>query len=136
MKKVMFVCRRNSCRSQMAEAFMKHLSAGQCIVHSSGLEASTVHPGAIAIMQEIGLDLSTQTSNALAEFSADDYDAVISMCGCGVSLPPEWLDRDIFEDWDILDPDGQTLDVFREVREQIKARVKTLMTQLIPTSES
>jgi arsenate reductase len=88
MKKVMFVCKRNSCRSQIAEGFAKTLGSGKIEVTSSGLEASRVHPTAIAVMSEIGIDISNQTSDPLSNFNADDYDAVISMCGCGVNLPP------------------------------------------------
>ena len=91
MKKVMFVCRRNSCRSQMAEGFARTLGKGKIEVTSSGLEASRVHPTAIEVMSEIGIDISNQTSDPLTDFNAEDYDAVISMCGCGTGLPPEWV---------------------------------------------
>ena len=83
MKKIMFVCRRNSCRSQMAEGFGRTLGAGKIEVVSSGLEASRVHPTAIQVMDDIEIDLTTQTSDALADFKAEDFDIVISMCGCG-----------------------------------------------------
>ena len=127
MKKVMFVCRRNSCRSQMAEGFARTLGAGKIEVVSSGLEASRVHPTAIQVMDEIGIDLNTQTSDALSDFNAEDFDVVISMCGCGVSLPDEWLTRDVFQDWDLEDPDGKPLEIFHKVRDQIKAKVEALI---------
>jgi arsenate reductase (thioredoxin) len=130
MKKVMFVCKRNSCRSQMAEGFAKTLGKGKIEVTSSGLKASRVHPTAIEVMSEIGIDISNQTSNALCDFQADDYDAVISMCGCGVNLPPEWLTREIFEDWELEDPDGKAIATFRHVRDEIKTRVAKLVEQL------
>jgi arsenate reductase len=79
MKKVMFVCKKNSARSQMAEGFAKTLGKGQIEVTSSGLEASQVRPEAIATMKAIGIDISDQTSNALAEFKPDDFDIVISL---------------------------------------------------------
>ena len=130
MKQVMFVCKRNSCRSQMAEGFAKTLGAGKIGVTSCGLEASRVHPTAIAIMEEIGIDITDQTSDPIENFNAEDYDAVISLCGCGVNLPPEWVMQDVFEDWQLEDPDGKSLEVFREVRGQIKERVETLITNL------
>ncbi|NET93300.1 MAG: ArsC family transcriptional regulator, partial [Okeania sp. SIO1H2] len=68
MKKVMFVCRRNSCRSQMAEGFARTLGEGKIEVTSSGLEASRVHPTAIVVMSEVGIDLNSQTSDALSDF--------------------------------------------------------------------
>jgi arsenate reductase len=130
MKKIMFVCKKNSARSQMAEGFAKQLGAGQVEVTSSGLEASFVQPNAIAAMQDVDIDISDQTSNALSEFSATDYDAVISLCGCGVSLPQEWVLREVFEDWELEDPAGKSLEVYRHVRDQIKERVSTLLSKL------
>ena len=130
MKKVMFVCRRNSCRSQMAEGFAKTLGKGKINVTSSGLEASRVHPTAVKVMSEIGIDLSNQTSDALSDFQANDYDAVISMCGCGTSLPPEWVTQEVFEDWELDDPDGQPIETFHLVRDEIKERVAKLVEQL------
>ncbi|MGL5796344.1 MAG: arsenate reductase, glutathione/glutaredoxin type [Waterburya sp.] len=130
MKKVMFVCKRNSCRSQMAEGFAKTLGEGKIEVTSSGLEASRVHPTAIEVMSEIGIDISKQTSNPLSDFNADDYDAVISLCGCGVNLPPEWIKRSVFEDWQLDDPDGQPIETFHRVRDEIKERVVQLIDKL------
>lgn len=131
MKKVMFVCRRNSCRSQMAEGFARNLGAGKIAVSSSGLEASLVHPTAIKVMAEVHLDLTKQTSDALSNFKAEDFDIVISMCGCGTSLPEAWLIRETFEDWDIEDPDGKPLAIFRAVRDQIKEKVQQLVASVV-----
>ena len=130
MKKVMFVCRRNSCRSQMAEGFAKTLGESKIEATSSGLEASRVHPTAIEVMSEIGIDLSKQTSDPLSNFKADDFDAVISMCGCGAGLPPEWVMQEVFEDWELDDPDGQPIETFHRVRDEIKQRVAKLVEQL------
>ncbi|RMH75592.1 MAG: arsenate reductase, glutathione/glutaredoxin type [Cyanobacteria bacterium J007] len=129
-KKVMFVCKRNSCRSQMAEGFAKHLGQGKINVSSSGLEASRVHPTAIAVMSEVGIDIGDQTSDPLTEFNPQDYDIVISLCGCGVNLPEAWVLREIFEDWQLDDPDGQPLETFRRVREEIRDRVQQLIASL------
>ena len=126
----MFVCKRNSCRSQMAEGFAKTLGAGKIGVTSCGLEASRVHPTAIEIMQEVGIDITKQTSDPIENFNADDYDAVISLCGCGVNLPPQWVTQEIFEDWQLEDPDGKSLEIFREVRGQVKERVEALISKL------
>ena len=130
MKKVMFVCKRNSCRSQMAEGFAKTLGNGKISVSSSGLEASRVHPTAVAVMSEIGIDISDQTSDALSDFQAENYDAVISLCGCGVNLPEAWVLREVFEDWQLDDPDGQPIETFHRVRDEIKERVTLLINSL------
>ena len=130
MKKIMFVCRRNSCRSQMAEGFAKTLGKGKVEVASCGLEASRVHPTAIEVMSEVGIDLNDQTSDALSDFNAQDYDAVISMCGCGTTLPPEWVTPEVFADWDLDDPDGQPIETFHRVRDEIKQKVSGLIDSL------
>ncbi|MEO1672830.1 MAG: arsenate reductase, glutathione/glutaredoxin type [Cyanobacteria bacterium J06631_2] len=130
MKKVMFVCRRNSCRSQMAEGFARTLGKDKIEVTSSGLEASRVHPTAIKVMSEIDIDLTKQTSDALSDFKAEDYDAVISMCGCGTSLPERWVMQEVFEDWELEDPDGKPIETFHRVRDEIKGKVVNLIEQL------
>lgn len=129
MKRVMFVCKKNSARSQMAEGFAKHLGAGKIAVTSSGLEASQVRPEAIATMREAGVDISAQTSKALGDFNPEDFDLVISLCGCGVSLPPAWLTRDFFADWQLDDPAEQP-EIFPRVRDEIRARVVQLIESL------
>ncbi len=131
MKRVMFVCKKNSARSQMAEGFARHLGTGTIEVTSSGLEASQVRPEAIATMQDMGIDISDQTSKALSNFKPEDFDVVISLCGCGVSLPPEWLTREVFEDWQLDDPAEQP-EIFPRVRDEIRERV----THLIETLQS
>jgi arsenate reductase len=130
MKKVMFVCKKNSARSQMAEGFAKTLGRGRIEVTSSGLEASQVRPEAIATMKEIGIDITDQTSKALGEFKAEDFDVVISLCGCGVNLPEEWLLREKFEDWQLDDPAEQP-EIFPRVRDEIKEKVTQLIDSCI-----
>jgi arsenate reductase len=129
MKKVMFVCKKNSARSQMAEGFAKTLGAGKVEVTSSGLEASEVRSEAIATMKDIGIDISAQTSKALSNFNPDEFDAVISLCGCGVNLPPEWLTREVFEDWQLDDP-AEKPEIFPRVRDEIKERVTRLIESI------
>lgn len=129
MKRVMFVCKKNSARSQIAEGFAKQLGGRLIEVRSSGLEASQVRPEAIATMKDIGIDISKQTSKALSEFSPEDFDVVISLCGCGVNLPPEWLTREVFEDWQLDDPAEQP-EIFPRVREEIRERVTQLVESL------
>jgi arsenate reductase (thioredoxin) len=129
MKRVMFVCKKNSARSQMAEGFAKTLGAGKITVTSSGLEASQVRPEAIATMHEVGIDISDQTSNALAEFQPADFDVVISLCGCGVNLPTAWVTREMFDDWQLDDPAEQP-EIFPRVRDEVRDRVEKLIAAL------
>jgi arsenate reductase len=131
MKRVMFVCKRNSCRSQMAEGYARTLGAGLIEVTSSGLAASRVHPTAQLVMAEAGVDISSQSSKLLNDFQSEDFEVVISLCGCGVNLPEAWLTREVFEDWQLDDPDGQPLEVFHRVRDEIKDHVQKLLVELI-----
>jgi arsenate reductase (thioredoxin) len=80
-------------------------------------------------MQDIGIDISTQTSKALSSFNPEDFDIVISLCGCGVNLPPEWVTREVFEDWQLDDPAEQPK-IFPRVRDEIKERVARLIESL------
>ncbi|MBF2006725.1 MAG: arsenate reductase, glutathione/glutaredoxin type [Chlorogloeopsis fritschii C42_A2020_084] len=130
MKRVMFVCKRNSGRSQMAEGFAKTLGEGKIAVMSSGLEASQVDPLAVQVMSEVGIDISNQTSKPLSNFQPEDFDVVISLCGCGVNLPEEWVIREVFEDWQLEDPKGESIETFRRVRDQVKERVMKLIASL------
>lgn len=126
MKRVMFVCKKNSARSQMAEGFAKTLGQGKIEVVSSGLEASLVRPEAIATMKEIGIDISDQHSKPLSDFNAEDFDVVISLCGCGVNLPTDWVLREVFQDWQLDDPAEQP-EIFPRVRDEVKERVSQLI---------
>ncbi|NEN88210.1 MAG: arsenate reductase, glutathione/glutaredoxin type [Okeania sp. SIO3H1] len=129
MKRVMFVCKKNSARSQMAEAFAKRLGKDKIAVTSSGLEASQVNPHAIQAMSDIGIDISDQTSKALSDFQPQDFDVVISLCGCGINLPPEWLTQEVFEDWQLEDP-AEKPEIFPQVRDDIQERVGNLIDKL------
>ena len=126
----MFVCKKNSRRSQMAEGFARTLGAGKIEVSSSGLEASQVDPVTVQVMSEVGIDISSQTSKPLSDFQPKDYDAVISLCGCGVNLPQEWVLREVFQDWQLEDPEGQTIETFCRVRDEVKERVEKLIQSL------
>ena len=132
-QRVMFVCKRNSARSQMAEGFAKTLGAGKLEVVSSGLEGSQIHPQAIATMNEVGIDISSQTSKPLSDFNAEAFDVVISLCGCGANLPAEWVVREVFEDWQLDDPAEQP-EIFPRVRDEIQVRVTKLIENLKATS--
>ncbi|MCC5643487.1 arsenate reductase, glutathione/glutaredoxin type [Nostoc sp. CHAB 5824] len=130
MKKVMFVCKHNSRRSQMTEGFAHTFGENKIAVTSSGLAPSEVDPITVEVMAEIDIDISNQTSKPLNDFNAEDYDAVISLCGCGVNLPEKWVLRDVFEDWQLDDPAEQSIEVFRRIRDEVKQRVVQLIESL------
>ncbi len=123
----MFVCKKNSRRSQMAEGFAKVLGEGKIAVFSSGLASSEVDRICVQLISEIGIDISNQTSKALSDFNADDFDGVISLCGCGVNLPEAWVLREVFADWQLNDPEGHDIDTFHRLEDEVKERVVQLI---------
>ncbi|MFO1463338.1 MAG: arsenate reductase ArsC [bacterium] len=127
-KKILFVCIGNSCRSQMAEGFARHLGGDSLLVFSAGSRpAGFVADGAVRAMQEVGIDISKQASKSVEEFRGQEFDAVVTM-GCGDACP--WLPAKRRYDWKIPDPIGQSEDFFRKVRGQIEAEVRALLADL------
>ncbi|MBE9503447.1 MAG: arsenate reductase ArsC [Proteobacteria bacterium] len=128
MKKVLFVCVENSCRSQMAEAFAGIHGEGIVEAYSSGSKPSgLVNPRAIASMREIGYDLSRHDSKALTEIPDLEYDYAITM-GCGDECP--FVKAKKREDWGIPDPKQMAPEEFAGVRDLIEERVKALISKL------
>jgi len=89
MKKVLVLCTGNSCRSQMAEGYLRHFSKNNASIKSAGIETHGVNPRAVAIMKEDGIDISRHTSNHVDEYQSIDFDYVITVCdhakeGCPV----------------------------------------------------
>jgi arsenate reductase (thioredoxin) len=130
MKKIMFVCKKNSRRSQMAEGFARVFGIDKISVTSSGLESSQIDPLVVQVMAEVGIDVGQQVSKPLSEFNPAEYDGVISLCGCGINLPQEWIQRELFEDWQLDDPEGESLETFRRVRDEVKSNVMKLLEKL------
>ena len=126
---IMFVCKHNSRRSQMAEGFARAKGQGQVSVASAGLDIGQIDPLTIQVMDEVGIDIRGQTSKALSDFQPEQFDTVISLCGCGVNLPEDWVLRDVFEDWQLDDPAGHSIEVFRRVRDEVAQRVEGLLKQ-------
>jgi arsenate reductase len=80
LKRVLILCTGNSCRSQIAEGFLKHFAGGRAEVYSAGVETHGVNPRAIATMNEAGIDISGHTSNHVDEYRDIDFDFVITVC--------------------------------------------------------
>lgn len=128
MKKVLFVCVENSCRSQIAEAFAGIHGRGVIESYSSGSRPSgIVNPKGIASMKEIGYDMSSHTSKSLSDIPDIEYDYVITM-GCGDECP--FIRTKHREDWGIPDPKDMDMDGFRKVREMIEEKVKGLVQDI------
>jgi len=125
---VLFVCVHNAGRSQMAAAYLNHLSGGAVEVRSAGsTPAEQLNPAAIAAMAEEGIDIAAETPKILTTDVVQDSDVVITM-GCGDTCPIFPGKR--YEDWVLDDPAGQGLDAVRPIRDEIKARILTLLGEL------
>jgi arsenate reductase len=128
MKKILFVCIENSCRSQMAEGFARKFAKGKIEAFSAGSKPSgKVIETAIEVMKEAGIDISKQRSKGFAEVEEKVFDYVITM-GCGDVCPFVPAKKRI--EWDIADPQGKTIRAFRETRDIIKKRVLELVDNL------
>ncbi len=127
---VLFVCVHNADRSQMAAGWLTHLAGDQIEVRSAGsTPADSVNPAAVEAMAEVGIDLSDQKPKILTTDAVRDSDVVITM-GCGDTCPLFPGKR--YEDWDLDDPAGQSVDAVRRIRDQIRARVQALLDDLLP----
>jgi len=129
MKKVLFVCVENSCRSQMAEAFARIHGGENVEAYSAGSRPSgIVNPKAIESMKEIGYDLSTHISKSLDDLPDVKWEFVATM-GCGDECP--YIRAERREDWQIPDPKNMEPNEFREVRDMIEEKVKELFQEQI-----
>lgn len=133
MLKVMFLCTGNSCRSQMAEGFARTLGKGRIEAHSAGLMAAGVHPRAMAVMKEAGVDISRQTSKGIDENLLQSMDVVITLCDNAAEACP-WTPPGLKRlHWPIKDPVGTSgtehriLNEFRRARDEIRDRIEEFL---------
>jgi len=130
---VLFVCVHNAGRSQMAAAYLVHLSAGQIEVRSAGsAPAAEVNPSAVAAMAEEGIDMSAEIPKVLTNQAVQASDVVITM-GCGDTCPLYPGKR--YEDWVLEDPAGKGVESVRPIRDEIRRRVAELIEQLLPAAD-
>ncbi len=126
---VLFVCIHNAGRSQMAAGYLRALSHGAVDVFSGGSEpANQINPVAIQAMAEEGVDISAGVPQLVTTNQVRESDVVITM-GCGDVCPVFTGKR--YEDWELADPAGKSLDEVRLIRDEIRARVERLLGELI-----
>ncbi|HEY5879418.1 MAG TPA: arsenate reductase ArsC [Nakamurella sp.] len=131
---VLFVCVHNAGRSQMAAAFLTHLSHGQVEVRSAGSEpAEQVNPAAVQAMAEVGIDIAAETPKILTDAAVRESDVVITM-GCGDTCP--FYPGKRYEDWVLDDPAGKGVASVRPIRDDIRGRVESLIGELLPAAHS
>lgn len=130
---VLFVCVHNAGRSQMAAGYTRALSGDGVQVLSGGSEpGDTINPVAVRAMAEDGIDITGTIPQLLTIEQVHTSDVVITM-GCGDACPIFPGKR--YEDWDLEDPAGKSLEDVRPIRDDIKVRVTTLLRDLLPTEE-
>ena len=125
---VLFVCVHNAGRSQMAAGFLSVMSGGAVEVRSAGsMPAGEINPVAVDAMLELGIDIRAERPKVLTTQSVQASDVVITM-GCGDACPIFPGKR--YEDWKLEDPAGQGIESIRPIRDEIRARVLTLLHEL------
>jgi len=131
---VLFVCVHNAGRSQMAAGFLTALSGGAVEVRSAGsMPADQVNPVAVAAMAEAGVDIAAEQPKVLTTEAVQASDVVVTM-GCGDACP--YFPGKRYEDWVLEDPAGQGIDAVRPIRDEIRARILTLLDELgVPAVE-
>ncbi len=128
---VLFVCVHNAGRSQMAAALLDHYAAGRVQVRSAGSTPSgEINPGVIAVMDEVGIDLSNEFPKPLSTEAVEAADVVVTM-GCGDACPIFPGKRYI--DWELPDPSGMPIEDIRPIRDRLDELVRELLGSLIGT---
>ena len=128
MKKVLFICVENSCRSQMAEGFAGHFGKGALEAYSAGSRpGAEVNPLAVEVMGEVGIDILDRAPKGFSALPAGAIDHVVMM-GCRDECPIVPATERI--EWDIPDPKGKGIEVFRRVRDEIRRKVKRLVDEI------
>jgi arsenate reductase (thioredoxin) len=127
---ILFVCVHNAGRSQMAAALAERIGGGRIHVRSAGTDpAEHINPAVVDAMAEVGLDLSRRQPTRLEDAVVREADVVVTM-GCGDACPVYPGKR--YEDWELTDPSGKTVEEVREIRDEIETRVRNLIDSLSP----
>lgn len=134
-KKILVLCTGNSCRSQIAEGYLRHFSNGRATVYSAGVETHGVNPRAIAIMAEDGIDISGHTSDKIDQYFGIDFDFVITVCDNAKENCPFFPTKAAKLHHNFPDPakakgtEAEITAEFRKVRELIKSYCETFVAQ-------
>lgn len=127
MRRILFLCTHNSCRSQMAEGLANHFLGDDFAAFSAGAEATRVNPLAIRVLAELGIDISRHRSKTLTEFEGQSFDHVVTLCGdanetCSLFIGGTQRIHHGFDDPSRLKgSEEEVLPEFRRVRDEIKS---------------
>ena len=126
---VLFVCVHNAGRSQMAAGWLRELAGDRVEVRSAGsIPADQINSVAVEAMREVGIDITAEQPKVLTTEAVQDSDVVITM-GCGDACP--FFPGKRYEDWKLDDPAGQGIDAVRPIRDDIRARIEQLVSELL-----
>lgn len=135
MKKILVLCTGNSCRSQIAEGYLKYFASNKAQIYSAGIETHGVNPKAIESMKRDGIDISTHTSNNIDEYMHIDFDYVITVCDNAKESCPYFRTNAIKFHYNFPDPAKATgtseevMEQFREVREMIRKYTQNFVAE-------
>ena len=133
--RVLFLCTGNSCRSQMAEGWLRHLAGDRFEVASAGTRPAGLHPDAVLVMREAGVDIAGHRSKNVSEFLQQPFEFVITVCDSAKEACPYFPGKVQRLHWSFPDPAASSgtyeerLAVFRQVRDQIADRIRDFISQ-------
>lgn len=135
MKRILVLCTGNSCRSQIAEGYLRHFAGDKAAIYSAGVETHGVNPRAIQIMKEDGIDISNHTSNNVNEYRDIDFDYVITVCDNAKERCPFFPSNAKKFHYNFPDPakaagtEERIMQQFKEVRDMIKEYSKEFVAR-------
>lgn len=143
MKNILVLCTGNSCRSQIAEGYLRHFAQGRAVIFSAGIETHGVNPKAVQVMKEDGIDISSHTSNYMNEYAHIDFDYIITVCDNAKEKCPYFPSKAKKYHQSFPDPakeaklaqlegnEEEILESFRRVRDMIKEYSENFIKQTI-----
>lgn len=124
-RRVLFLCIGNSCRSQMAEGLLRHLTGDRYEAHSAGIVESFLRPETVAAMREIGIDISDQLSKKAEVYAGQAFDLVVTTCDEAKEVCPLFPGAERTLHWSIPDPVGRGPAAYRAARDQLKGLIES-----------
>ena len=134
-KKVIFICTGNACRSQMAEGLLRHMAGNKFEVYSAGSHPSRLHPASVAVMAEWGIDIARHTAEPIDDYLETGIDIVITVCDNAQQICPTFPGNVKRIHWGLDDPyhgwgaEPEDLLPYREIRDELKDRIKVFLTE-------
>lgn len=134
-KKVLFLCTGNSCRSQMAEGWLRHLAGDRYETASAGTQPAGLNPGAVEVMRELSIDIAAHQSKHLNQFLGVRFDHVITVCDRAREACPIFPGASSMLHWSFDDPaaargsDEERRAVFKRVRDEIAERIRLFLSE-------